>query len=226
MNTKTKNIIAALLLVCISLPFAAADKKKNPSVIPVGAHAFGTTYEQLAADLWVRAFSIPAPDHPHFDLFGEFHDLGQSGKVEFLVGHLQGAPVNRIVTISAGKSLFFPMIDFAEVCAGSAEDMRGWIAEIVEHVVDLWVTVDGEPIGNLFDYRIASNVFAAPDGGLLPPVCLGTPGVADGYYLLLPPLSKGNHVIEFGGAVEGFNHPVYGTIPDISQDAVYIISVE
>jgi hypothetical protein len=229
-NKKTKTLFKSALVLTLGLVLSlVANAGKNPPISPLQAKAFGTTYEQLAADLWVRAFAAQLATHPHLETDGSFHDTLQSGKVQFLVGHFGAIPVDRVVTIPAGKAIFFPMIDVSDACNpidGSEEAMRGFMAEIIDHVVDLWVTVDGQAIGNLFDYRIASNVFLVPGGGeLLPPFCTGTPGIADGYYLLLPPLSKGDHIIEFGGTVEGFTHSVFGPIGEFSQDAVYSITV-
>jgi hypothetical protein len=57
-----------------------------------------------------------------------------------------------------------------------------------------------------------------PDGNLFGiPAGLYAPAVADGFYLLLPPLRPGEHIIEFGGT-GNFNGP-------FSQDITYELRV-
>ncbi len=66
------------------------------------------------------------------------------------------------------------------------------------------IEVDGKPVQDVASYRVVSPQFSfiAPD-----PNFLGVPGggagtaVADGYYVLLAPMSKGVHTILIQGAL-------------------------
>ena len=77
-------------------------------------------------------------------------------------------------------------------------------------------SIDGRPLSNLESYRAISPVFSytlppSPDnliyagfGVSLPGDCWPsltvTPAVAEGYYIMLAPLSKGSQTINFGGS--------------------------
>jgi hypothetical protein len=115
--------------------------------------------------------------------------------------------------------LFFPVVNAFLAEEGTVEEMRAALAEFIDSVVTLSVTIDGEPIENLEDYRAispvfsitlpADNIFDAPEGVYFP-------AVSDGYWLLLAPLRPGDHVIHFSATTTG----------GFSQDITYNLTVE
>lgn len=152
------------------------------------------------------SLGLPVEGHPFLGCPEPF-DTGQSGKVWFLAG----GPAECSVKVPAGKALFFPL---ANADCSSLEDppfhgdtkkeqrscAKFWADHIVE--ASLFCEIDGLPVTNLERYRVVSPQceFTAPTPWVFGAV--GGPGTAvvDGYYLLLRPLSKGDHSIHFGGA--------------------------
>jgi hypothetical protein len=85
----------------------------------------------------------------------------------------------------------------------------------------LQVTVDGKNIKQLWKYRVQSPVFdiTLPDDNIigLPPGKGAS--VSDGYWLMLEPLSPGDHTIHYEGAF------VSGTGKGFKQNVTYHITV-
>jgi hypothetical protein len=150
--------------------------------------------------------------------------FGQSGHVWFLAGRLR-LPIdpivaNRSCTIPSGTALFFPLTD---AWADNSEapptpddtfteaQLRGFIAPRVDGATGGFVSVDGATLAGLSassPYRVKSPVFSyTTTADNVIAQLLGQPGfparevdgaVADGLYVMLPPLSVGTHVIHFG----------------------------
>jgi len=144
------------------------------------------------------------------DTTGEFAGVGQSGPVWFLAGTF-GDSVSRSLTIPAGKAIFFPVNNWifgavANDCEPSVPGvtcdvptLRAAAAAATTAATVLEVSIDGQAVSNLRDYRALSpdgfNV-TLPEGNLLGlPAGTYGPHVADGYWLLLTPLSVGQHTI-------------------------------
>lgn len=206
-------------------------KNGNPGVLPPNSNAFGKTYGEWSAAFWEWAYSLPAtPDHPLIADGAMDCSLGQSGKVWFLGGTYTANPdpndprivvgtADRECTVPTGKALFFPIInaecdtiDEGDVGDGMPEeDLRNCANDLIDAVKpdNLSATIDGVPVANLADYRADLPLFpieSLPDPNLkgVPPGEYGD-AVADGYYLMLPPLSAGEHEIDFIGKVEIFD---------------------
>lgn len=216
------------VLACVTVPAPAKDVgNPNPGVIPLNANVGGLTYSEWGDAWWSWVHSIPAADNPLLDLTGEKAGVGQSpGPVFFLVGALTGQPttVERWVTVGKNQALFLPLLnlDFwiADVCldeegkcAGGlgGEDlvqfMTGCCDSIMGSVIALYASVDGQPLQDLSQYRVKSlepfectypeysiwSDYVGEGSGLFPI------NVCDGYWLMLAPLKKGEHVVTFGG---------------------------
>jgi len=98
-----------------------------------------------------------------------------------------------------------------------------------DHIVNPSVDIDGLPVPNIASYRVVSPQFefTAPDPNILL-VPGGGPGtaVADGYYLMVSPLSRGTHTIRVRGALR---FSVAAGDPfdlDLSNDVLFNITVE
>lgn len=189
---------------------------------------FGRTYAEWSAEWRQWADSFPALQHPLFDTAP--CTAGQSGPVWFLGGRFcaidinpscANAPAVRSCTVPAGKALYLPVLNIScldaeaknGLCLSAgplAPQMRAVIADIMDRTSDLRVTVDGRRItGDLkSQFRVQSPVYTTllPDGNLYQ--ALGEPvitagsyfAVDDGVYVMLKPLSKGNHVVNFRGS--------------------------
>ena len=84
----------------------------------------------------------------------------------------------------------------------TAEDRRACAKAWIDHVTDLAATIDGRAVENLARLRTRSGDFSftVPNNNIL--VGSGSTwgfSSADGYYILLAPLSAGNHTIHIKG---------------------------
>jgi hypothetical protein len=95
----------------------------------------------------------------------------------------------------------------------------------MDSATNLGVTLNGNAVANVASYRVQSPVFGIilpqnnilqsfgfpvppwfkkPVPGKYPPPGEYAPLVDDGYYIMLVPLSPGQHVLNFHGGVPGF----------------------
>jgi hypothetical protein len=208
--------VLVLAVSLISLTGYSGEKENpNPGVLPPGENAFGKSYGEWSAEFAQWLYSLPADQHPLFDTAD--CNEGQSGKVWFLGGTfttVEPAPdvvigfAERDCTIPTGKALFFPIVNADCNTIGEPEstrdDLRDCANFLADHIQDLTCTIDGRPLRNLERYRAESPPFLIgplPENNILgaEPDTVGE-SVGDGFYILLAPLSKGEHEIHFGGA--------------------------
>ena len=112
----------------------------------------------------------------------------------------------------AGKALFFPVFglenDFpcpdTSFAPAPGQSLENFLTQGARAVVDLisfvGVDVDGVSLGDLSGQRVTSPLFyftGDPSLTVLDPCLTGTPQavVSDGYWLMLAPLSVGEHLI-------------------------------
>jgi len=188
----------------------------NPGVAPVNSDAFGKSYGQWAGQFWSWAFSNPTSANPLFD--NAPVSAGQSGKVWFIGGTFtptdegNGEVVGRVTrdaSIPAGTALFVPLVN------GEASDLEGngtneaelrASAKGLGDAIDpnsLFMSVDGRSLKGLASYRVQSPLMTSgplPAGNLIGASAGSTAHfVADGYHVILSPLSAGKHTLHFGG---------------------------
>jgi hypothetical protein len=162
---------------------------------------------------------VPAAQNPLFDETGANCAIGQEGHVFFLVGVLNetGTAVRTECVVPTGSMLFFPILN--TICTNEpgefvpTEELAPCAAGPISTATDLVVEIDGVSVENLQAFRAQSPVFefTLPEGNVLG----GQPGschprddvgpcvqylaVADGFYLMLPPLPPGEHTIHIHG---------------------------
>jgi hypothetical protein len=231
-------------LMLAMAPRVSADANANPKVLPVNSNPYGASYSEWSARWWQWTFSVPASKNPAAAGDGPVDCTAgqdQSGSVWFLAGVFGkfNAPppgaITRSCSIPTGKALFFPLVngwaDNTCMPPDSIDMLRGIVASSLIPPSELEASVDGKQFTNLTAYRAISPVFAytlpAPPDNLLffafnvtvpSPECWPNlpvfPAVADGFYLMLAPLSAGQHQLKFGG-----------TTPGASQDFTYNLTV-
>lgn len=192
-------------------------------VFPPDSNPFGKPIQNWTAEWWQLMLSIPAADNPIVDHTGRNCAVGQRGPVWFLAGS-PGTVETRACSIPDGKALFFPIINLADINTTNqtAKELRAELAPCMDRITTLSVEVDGKPLRNLNDSaRVRSAVFeiTVPHDGFLDP---GTysPVVDDGFYVMLKPLSVGNHNLHLRGATDGC--PLQGPF---SVDVLYHLTV-
>jgi hypothetical protein len=154
--------------------------------------ASADSFQDLSAQWWQWALSIPTSVNPQLDPTGANAVVGQHGKVWFLAGVFGGGPaVTRTCSVPEGTALFFPVINSVnfnapEVCGQgsdniSVEDLRATSAAFVDVATNLSVTVDKVAIKNL--RRVKSKVFAValPEDNVFDSQCASLGGCQPGY---------------------------------------------
>ena len=218
MKTLTKYLPFAVLTGVLPLVLASAlaARNPNPTILPPNSNPHGMSYGQWGDAWWQWALSIPADVNPMLDPTGEFAAEGQSGSVWFLAG-TQGGTAVRTVTVPAGKSLFFPIYNWVWVNLPEfgddpwSEEQEAFARESLAFFVDtppeLSCEIDDRAVQQITSYRCQTPedgeyMVTFPDGNVwgLPAGTYG-PSVSDGYFLMLAPLSAGEHTIHF--AAEG-----------------------
>lgn len=224
-------LLAAALALCGShRAFAEPDGK----IVAPNATKYGNDYAGWSAAWWQWNLQLPVDGHPAIDSPDFDINAGQSGDVWFL-----GAPfgvVERTATIPAGKALFIAVMN-AE-CSSLEPEESGFHGDTAkeqrtcakywnDHNIALFCEIDGVAVKRLESYRVTSPqfTFTAPT-----PWIFGTTGgtgtaVGDGYYVLVTPLSKGQHTIHFGGILR-FTLSEDGFDRDFPLDMTYHLTIE
>ena len=204
------------LAAAASSAFAQAGGNANPGVLPPNSSPHGHTYAEWNALWWRWFLALPLDSNP---ANGADCSTGQVGSVWFLVG-IPG-PTTIYCTVPNGKMLFFPVINTEcsnleppQFFGVTEADRRACAKKIADGAANLSVTIDGEPVQNLKNYRSSSPDFTF----VVPPKnVLGIPpgsglSVGDGYYLMLAPLSTGTHTIHLTGSFPDFPFAIDTTL--------------
>lgn len=228
-------LIALLVVLGLQLPAASlpVEAGGNPGVIPPNAKPHGLSYGEWSARWWQWAFSLPVPDNPFFDVDGNCTNgaNGQSGHVWFLTGVINvSGTAERNCTVPTGQMLFFPILNIE--CAtlegnGSTEaELRACTASFMSSVTNVAAELDGRPTQNFERYRAASPLFTygpLPDDNVLQLFGFDAPegttslAAADGFYLMLAPLSVGQHTLHYTGT--------FGPPNNFTLDITYNLTV-
>lgn len=203
------------IVLCCVLLGSCASQPGGVLVIPLNPTALheGKNYAQWSVEWWKWALSQQVETHPLFDTTGQNASQGQTGDVWFLGASFGDPPqVSRSITVPAGTSLFFPLINFEEDSAFAPDmtvtDMQNEVANFAAQVTALSLVVDGVPMNELFLLRAKSPAsfsvqlpasdsvyehFGVDAGSSIAAV------VSDGYWAFIDALPPGVHTIQFGG---------------------------
>jgi hypothetical protein len=231
---RTSLVISFIAALALAIPVhgAQAASTSTPGIVaPDTAQTVtGNTYGGWSAAWWRYVLSQPVPSNPLLDKTGTMCRVGQSSPVFFLVGSLGSDPVTRTCTVPAGKALFLPLINTGDVHTPgdtTPTDQLLWNEMEVTRgfsISTLHASIDGVPVSNLnpatTPYRTcagpvsqcsapAFSLFLPADNLFGLPAGTYSPAVADGFYLLLAPLTPGHHTITFGGTgSSGFSQDI------------------
>ena len=207
-------LVVAAVLVLVPLPAVRVDAAGGDAVMPPQSHAFGKSLGEWTAAWWQWILPKQNAQNPVLDPTGALCGQGQSGKVWFLVGSPGNDPNNpndttvRSCTIPTGVAILIPIITGecstieAPPFFGQTDPQLRACADALLDGVDLAsvkATVDGVSVPALRNQRVQSPPFDFT----IPPEnnYLGVSGktggrsVSDGFWLLLHPLSPGQHTI-------------------------------
>ncbi|RPI89864.1 MAG: hypothetical protein EHM42_02305 [Planctomycetaceae bacterium] len=180
-------------------------------VVAAGSTVEGQTIAEWTGDWWNWLVQEPFATNPAVDPTGEFANLNQSGPVFFVAGSFGGPTDPRTFQVPAGKYLLVPLINYVFWAPEDGADeaaIRSLAASNVDTVVSPYFELDGNALASPESHREAS-----PAGGfilgyapLLAEIGLSPMdrlAVADGYWVMLEPLSRGSHTLRFGGVQPG-----------------------
>lgn len=231
MNARGK---AALLAVTMGLTMTVAGRAQadtaNTAAAPASAAATVSpllgpdeqvgwvTQGEWSRRWWEWALSFENDLSPVADRTGVQCGNRQSGDVFFLAGTYGTARTVRTCRVPADKYLFFPLINYVFTPTRTGMPTCAQVTRDAERITDgaelLVLEVDGVRYGDLQRHRQVSpecfNGWARhPSGARL------FPSASNGYYVMLKPLSRGLHTLNFGGA-----------LPRMSQAVSYTLIVE
>jgi hypothetical protein len=204
---------ATILLSMTSLVACADDASP---LVPPSEKVGGLSQGDWSGKWWQWAASFAEHESPVADKTGRHCRAKQSGAVWFLAGTYGTQRTLRTCTVPAGKYLFFPLINYVVFPQSehtlTCEEAKATAAAVTDDVSALVLDVDGKNFKKLSAHRQATgdcfDLDALGDGGI-------TPSAANGYYIMLKPLSRGTHTLNFGGI-----------LPDMTQAVTYTLHVE
>jgi hypothetical protein len=172
----------------------------------------GNSFAEWTVKWWKWVYSIPKDENPISDSTGELSEVGQPGEVWFLGGKPADksceVPV-RNCKIRSGLPILFPVINCeANKIEFPLLDDKGLIENVTTHMKLIRSKVcyingtqipvqhvRSEPI--IFDIVVThDNVFGLEGAGR-------TTASADGYWVFLKRLKKGNYLVNFSGSCSG-----------------------
>ena len=218
----SRKLVRAVLTVSALMamgPELGAQEQNQRNVNPI---VFGATYGQWAAQWWKWAFAGPDGQNAVQDETGDLCDLNQpKGKVWFLAGSFGVADVTRTCTIPKNRALFYPLVNSVWIdCPGTADEttpddvVRSILARLTDagdNACQLRSTLDGVDVSSLqiLTVRTQSPNFTItlPEINIASAFCdpalpAGETGraIAEGYWVMLPPLAPGRHTLTLHGA--------------------------
>lgn len=211
-----QSAVAVIGLVAMASAPASADARSK--VVEPGQELYDRSYSELASEWSNWLVAEPIATNPAFDPDGRFCGRNQRGKVWFLASTLEGV-VDRTCEVPADKAIFLSLggvfVSFApdfpaagDPCSQMATPLERVRCDVNNDVpvapgTSFAVTLDGEPIGDLFAFRAqsqpggftlrVSNPSFLTDLGVAPGN--RSIAVADGYFLFLKPLRRGVHTL-------------------------------
>jgi hypothetical protein len=217
-------VAVSMALTLLGASAVSAQTTSFTIISPADAKSItGKTYGEWSAIWWqyVLSDSVLDPNNPLLDTTGQGCGVGQpnSSPVFFLVGAAGSGTVTRNeCTVPAGKVLFFPLVNGVDIHVpgdglDTPELLRQDLLSLFGPITSLHASVDGAAVSNLNPQTTPFRACAGGDPTCAPAFSVTLPGqnlfgvragvyspaVADGFYLMLAPLSAGAHTIQFGG---------------------------
>lgn len=216
-SIKAIGAVALMLALAANLALAGLGPPNNPGIMQPKDTFAGKTYAEWAVAWWQWVWAIPLANNPTADTNGQFAALGQSGNVWFLAG-TQGGSAERTASVPANKALFFPVVNTIWVNLPDlgdnpwSKDQESYARDLIGASIDtatgVACEIDGVAVKQIAAYRCKTAkggefMVQIPEGNIGGLPLQGTygPSVDDGIYLMLAPLSAGQHTIHFTAAL-------------------------
>jgi hypothetical protein len=195
--------------------FLMSPQKKGPEVqyFNLEDKPFGQTYGQWTVRWWQWALSMSESISPLVDETGKNAYVNQPAQgVWFLAGTIANEDhikvTHREVTVPSGRAILFPIINFEAnfleyTHLKTDEELVGYVQKEENKIAKKEVFINEklvEPKRVISDPEIFP-IFVNDDNALRTKGGM-TSASADGYYMFLKPLSKGEYDIRFQAACE------------------------
>jgi len=202
--------VVAIAALCTGMAWigvhsnAATPIRRPAKVFAPDSNPRDHTYGEWAGSWWAWGMGLPVAGNPLFDPTTFDVTEGQSGDVWFLAAPF--GTNERTCTIPKGKNLLVGLLntEFSSLEGFPTEaEQRATAQAVADFIVvdSLFMTIDGDAVSNIEDFRFQSPqfTFTAPT-----PWVFGDTGgtgtsVADGFYVMLKSLDRGEHTLHYGG---------------------------
>lgn len=207
-----RQVLLTLATVALLATARPALAQSAPLIAPGKAIA-GASQEEWSKRWWRWAMSFDEEESPVGDTDGRLCSRGQTGPVWFLAGTYGTARTIRSCRVPAGKTLFFPLINYITVEPDDEDEpcasLKQRAARLTPTPSGLVLEVNGKRFKGLQAHRQATrrcfHPFAEDD----------TLAAGNGFYVALGPLKKGRYTLNFGGI-----------LPELSQAVTYTLDVQ
>ena len=225
-------MVLAILIALLSLSILPVFSTSSLNIFPPGSKPYGLPYSDHAKNWWNWTLGIAAAENPINDPTGEKCGAGQSNSNSsvFYLAINNGGRSERTCEAPAGKGLLIPVMQVEysdkEDPGATVEQLHAGAKKDQDSVNSLYLKVDDKEhnYNDLSKYRIHTDDFTVvfADNGPFGVVKGGpSKAVADGYYILTEPLTKGNHTVHFKSSLI-CNDPGCAE-PNFAQDIKYNI---
>jgi hypothetical protein len=224
-------VMAVSFLLALSLAAPVAFAKAGQS-----STASGATGELVTA-WWQWALSKPANSNPLFGGDPNYSEKqcdgtplnGTPAKTRFLAGTFDGSVVERTCTVPPNRQIFFTVFNTAVLAdpGDTEESLLDQAHAFIDAVLadpdfSMVVTVDGNQLPNESIVRAEAGLFS----GTSPLLHGKYTAVADGFWVTLPPLPKGEHTIHWEvSAPNADTDPANAGAEGFFQDNTYNLTV-
>jgi len=198
-------------------PALAQEEAHEEALLPATELVAGRSQEEWSVAWWQWAGAFDTQNSPVADRTGVLCGRKQAGPVWFLAGTYGTKRTVRSCTVPKGRYLFFPLVNYA-VMPGSpqtrCDEVKRDARSMTDNAAWLLLELDGVRVQGLEAHRLAPQ--KCFDAGLRSEERVRIyPSAANGYYVMLKPLSPGMHTLNFGGG-----------LPSMMQAVTYTLTVE
>ena len=228
-------IVSFLFIFLFSGTLSPVLGSKSINIFPSGSKPYGLTYVEHIKNFWKWSLGIPAKESPVNDPTGEKCANRQSNTNSsvFYLSMNTGGISERTCKVPVGKGLFIPVMQVEwsdkEAPGASIEDLQKSAKKDQDSVNSLYLKIGNKEYKyeDLIKYRTQTDAFEVvfPDNGIFGVIEGGvSKAVADGFYILTEPLTKGNYSVHFKSSLICLDPGC--AEPNFAQDIKYNIIAE
>ena len=224
-----------MLLLLFSATLSPVLGSNSVNIFPPGSKPYGLTFAEHQKNFWKWILEIPANESPVNDRTGEKCANGKSNTNSsvFYLSFNNGGISERTCKVPVGKGLLIPVMQVEwsdkEAPGASVEELHKSAKKDQDSVNSLYLKIGDKEYKykDLIKYRTQTDVFEVvfPDNGIFGVIEGGVSKVvADGFYIITEPLTKGNYSVHFKSSLIC---PDPGCAePNFAQDIKYNIVAE